>query len=455
MTLPRFRTTLLAVSLLATCLSHSTAAETSGLPLYDFSKLEVVAKGWLVKCKSAVVEHDDQPALELTYAAGKGYPRIELPAGGNADLSAYGGLEADLVNTGTAKLEVWFAASDVAGLTNGNRVPLEPGQSATARIVFGISDGGTGDPLDLKKVKGVRFELKNPTEESVVVVKAVRAVGQGGTKPSGAYLSFPADREKTVKPPDWLGQRPPVEGEWVQTLNETFTGTTLNPELWRCSDRTDSYDKLYLYDPENVAVDHGVLKLTTQRKDQEGFKYTSGQIVSFGKWAQQYGYFEAMMKFPDVRGTFPALWLMPDRDIHGLTDQQSIWNRNSTKNGGMEFDIMEHLTGDYRAGRYDVGLHWDGYAALHKTWGNAQLYYAKTPDNWHAFGMLWEPGKVTWYCDGVKKAEWTNNRVGSVPASFLVSAQMGGWLPENRKIDDANLPAITEIKYVKAWTRKN
>jgi len=420
--------------------------------LYDFSKPEDTAKAWLVQCKQEIVEQGGKKVLQLTYVPFRGFPRVELPPGSlGPDLSSFGGLEADLTNPGTAPVTVTFGVTDLQGLMNSEPVTLAPGQRATAKIVFGMSGGGTGDPIDSKKIKSVRFEVKNPKEEEMLWVLDVRAVGAAGDRSTAAYLSSPADREKTVAPPSWLGQRPPVEGDWVRTLNETFSGTALNADLWRCSDKTDSYDKLYCYDPANVSVADGMLKLRTQRQDMDGKKYTSGQIVGFGKWAQAYGYFEAMMKFSGVRGTFPALWLMPDRDVHGPTDQKSIWQRNTTKNGGMEFDIMEHLTADYGPGRYDAGVHWDGYGPEHKTWGNAQLYYAATPDDWHAFGMLWEPGKVTFYCDGVKKAEWASERVASVPGYFLVSAQLGGWLPENRKVDDAKLPAVLEVKYVRAW----
>jgi len=268
--------------------------------------------------------------------------------------------------------------------------------------------------------------------------------------------SVPSDRNQPVIPPVWLGSRPPMEGEWTQTFNENFESNTLDDKLWTPSNREKTYGKVYLYTPDCVSVADGNLLLTVKKQTVEGWEYVSGQIDGFGKWTQTYGYFEARMKWPDTMGLFPAFWLMPDRDIHGPTDQQSIWNRNSTKWRGMEFDIMEHIAA-WGPGRYNVATHWDGYGDLHKFAGNEHLYYGPTPDGWHVFGMLWEPGKVTWYCDGIKKAEWTNDRVGSIPVHFILSAQIGGWglAEDQKKPSPENLPASVEVDYVRAWQRRD
>lgn len=273
-----------------------------------------------------------------------------------------------------------------------------------------------------------------------------------GTIPS---TSVPADRDTPVAPPEWL-KKPPVEGEWTRTFNDDFEGSTLNEKLWTPSDRKKTYGKLYLYTPEGVSVKDGKLRLTVEKKQVEGWEFTSGQVDGFGKWTQCYGYFEARMKWPQIIGLFPAFWMMPDRDIHGKTDDQSIWNRNSTKWRGMEFDIMEYIA-SWNPGRYNVALHWDGYGDLHKTAGNEHIYFGPTPDGWHTFGMLWEPGKVTWYCDGIKKAEWADERVGAIPAYFILSHQLGGWgISEDQKKPAADqLPATVEVDYVRAWQRKD
>jgi beta-glucanase (GH16 family) len=247
-----------------------------------------------------------------------------------------------------------------------------------------------------------------------------------------------------------------VPGEWTQTFSEDFDGTSLDEKRWTPSDREKTYGKVYLFSPECVSVANGSLRLTTEKKSVEGWEFVSGQVDGFGKWSQTYGYFEARLKWQEILGLFPAFWMMPDRDIHGPTDQQSLWNRNSTKWRGMEFDIMEHVAG-WGPGRYNVAAHWDGYGAQHKSAGNDHVYYGPTQDGWHVFGMLWEPGRITWFCDGIKTAEWEDDRVGEMPAYFILSAQLGGWgIPEDKKKPAAeNLPASFEVDYVRAWQRND
>lgn len=63
------------------------------------------------------------------------------------------------------------------------------------------------------------------------------------------------------------------------------------------------------------------------------------------------------------------------------------------------------------------------------------------------------PGKLTWYCDGIEKAEWANDRVGSLPMYMILNVQLGGWATPN--IDDAKLSDDLQIDYVRTWQLKS
>jgi beta-glucanase (GH16 family) len=177
-------------------------------------------------------------------------------------------------------------------------------------------------------------------------------------------------------------------------------------------------------------------------------EYTSAYLNTFDKWTQLYGYFEARIKLPTTRGLWPAFWMMPDRG----RSEENIRKRSTTDNNAMEIDIMEQLA-EWGPGRYNVAAHWDNYGPEHKRWGSSFNYFGATPDNWHTFGALWEPGKITWYCDGIKKAEWADKRVGSVPMFMILNVQMGGWATKD--VDDAKLPDAMQVDYVRAWQLKD
>jgi beta-glucanase (GH16 family) len=138
---------------------------------------------------------------------------------------------------------------------------------------------------------------------------------------------------------------------------------------------------------------------------------------------------------------------MPDRGKDG----GGFWPRQETTDGGMEFDIMEQLVrfGPYR---YNVALHWDGYGKHHQTIANELTYCEPDKDGFITSGLLWEPGKVTFYANGAVVGSWSNPRVGVTPAYILFTMPLGGW-GTNGFVDDAKLPDAFQIDYVRAWQR--
>lgn len=391
--------------------------------------------------------------LKVTFVPTGAYPNVGFPVPeGGWNLSAFGGVEITVTNPGTeivtAVLRVDNAGDWKESPWNSQTKKIAPGATETIRLVFGENNGKMAFALDPTRITGIQLFLPNPKQDVTLVVRDLKAYGSPKAASSKAALSSPADRHIPVTPPDWLGQRPPVPGDWTLTFEETFDGPGIDETKWNIS--TSHFSKFFFYQKEMVSVENGMLKLGAAKKPVEGREYISGQIGGFGKWAQSYGYFEARVRLPTTRGFWPAFWLMPDRDIHGPTDQQSIWNRNSTKWGGMEFDILEHLS-EWGPGRHNVAVHWDGYGEMHKAWGDSQVYYGPTPDGWHTFGMLWEPGKLTWFIDGQKKAEWENDRVGSVPAHLLLSLQLGGWATKD--IDLSKINETFDVDWVRVWQR--
>lgn len=391
--------------------------------------------------------------IKATFSTGVDYPAVHfpIPAGG-WNLSAFGGVEVTATNTSstpvTAVLRVDNPGDWKQSPWNSQSMKIAPGATQTIQVVFGKTNGQPGYPLDAKRVSAIQVFLAKPKEGITLLLGNLKAYGSPGAVAGKSTLTSPADRDIPVTPPDWLGKRPPVEGDWTLTFEDNFDGASLDSSKWEASN--SHFSKFFYYQKEKARVENGVLKLGAEKKEVEGREYISGQVTGFGKWAQSYGYFEARVKLPTTRGFWPAFWLMPDRDVNGPTDQQSIWNRNSTKWGGMEFDILEHLS-EWGPGRHNIAVHWDGYGDQHQAWGDANVYYGPTPDGWHVFGMLWEPGKLTWYIDGKKTAQWENPRVGSVPGHLLLSLQLGGWATKD--IDLSKIGETFDIDYVKVWQR--
>lgn len=368
------------------------------------------------------------------------WPAVALkPMAKQWDLSNFESVQAELTNLGKAPVRMGLRVDNPGRPENSNTEleTIKPGETKVIKVTFGQSWGKPGYKLDPSKVTAVLVYAGKPNGTARVAVDNIKA-----------------NRRPWAEVPEWIGTRPPVEGDWVQTLDENFDGPKLDEKLWTPRLVWDGPAKgeLQRYIVDNVYIEDGKLVIKCERNPGHQYdnpqlerrEYATGAVTSLDKWTQRYGYFEARIKAPTARGLWPAFWMMPDRG----PGNGDIWQRRSTERGGMEIDIWEHLT-EWGPHRYNVAAHWEGYGKDHKQWGNAHIYHLPTPDGWHNYGLLWEPGKLTWFADGRKVAEWKDDRVTDVPLYLKFTVQMGNWATTD--VDVAALPDYLQVDYVRAW----
>lgn len=260
--------------------------------------------------------------------------------------------------------------------------------------------------------------------------------------------------------PDWVGQRPPVDGDWVKTFEENFDKEALDLKTWNIY--THNYwDKKTHFSKDNAILKDGKLNLHYEKKtgyqndDPNDTKtvgktdYACGFADTYGKWRQLYGYFEARVKLPKAPGLWPAFWTMPDR---GPETGKDAGSRASTKFGGMEHDILEFLSG-WGPYRYNTAFHWDGYGKEHKSAGTPCNYVLPDKDGFITTGVYWVPGLAVYYAQGREILRWESPRVCSVPSYIMFNMVSGGW--DNQPLEDSKLPDDFVIDYVRVWQRKD
>jgi beta-glucanase (GH16 family) len=273
--------------------------------------------------------------------------------------------------------------------------------------------------------------------------------------PSAGQLLVSAIRAENVTPelPDWLGQRPPVDGEWTKTFEDNFDGSSVDLTKWNIYG-PNFWDKRTHFSKDNAIVKDGTLTLRVERKtgrhndspDGKETDYATGFADTYGKWVQRYGYFEARVKLPTAPCLWPAFWLMPDRGL----EAGEQWKRQSTQGGGMEFDIIEQLS-IWGPQRLNMAMHWDGYGSGHKATGSGSIYVPADKDGFIVVGLLWTPESAVLYGNGKELARWKNPRISDVPSCLILDHVTGGW--ETEPLDDAQLPADFVIDYVRVWQR--
>ncbi|CAA6689493.1 Unannotated [Lentimonas sp. CC19] len=317
--------------------------------------------------------------------------------------------------------------------------PIQAGQRAEIIVPFMPAIpklAGDKNKFESNKVEYVALYASDSDQSQVLEIESV-------------VLASPA-----ITLPEWVGQRPPIEGDWVQTFSEEFDGDAIDLTKWNIYG-PNFWDKISHFSRDNVAVEDGNAVLTFEKrfghhnddpKSTRSNEYATGFLSTYGKWVQRYGYFEARMKLPEAPGLWPAFWLMPDRGL----DAGEQWQRQSINEDAMEFDIMEYLSG-WGTNRFTVAFHYDGYGKDHKATG-AGVYTAQDEEGYITTGLLWLPGLAVVYNNGVEIVRWETDRISTVESNIIFTFVGGGW--DNLPIEDGELPEDFEIDYVRCWQLK-
>ncbi len=400
--------------------------------------------------------------VAITFGGGAEESVTFRPVRGFWDLSDFLQVTVRVKNTGaapaalTARLTSRGGTSDV-GVTDS---PIAPGATADVVIPFIprtplelISDPDQ-EKLELKKTWGVR-DTPGARFFSHQTTGVLLEAADAAAPATFEILAITGGMPALAPSPAWLGQRPPVPGEWEKTFEDNFDGTALNTDVWNTYSE-NWWDKRVGFSKQNVLLGDGVARLRIEKRagfhndDPSGraTEFATGWLDSYGKWTQLYGYFEVRVKLPTAPSMFPAFWMMPER---GPADWPKH-RRTETKDGGMEIDVFEgqSMWGPWRT---TFGAHYDSYGKYHKVTGTSAHYNLPDKDGFLTIGLLWTPGHISVYSQGRKGASWDSPRICSVPSYLIFDLLPGGF--EYDPLDPATLPADLVIDYVRVWQRKD
>lgn len=245
---------------------------------------------------------------------------------------------------------------------------------------------------------------------------------------------------------------------YTEKWSEEFNGTELDRTSWNVETHEAGWvnkeQQEYVDSSENISVKDGSLIIKPVKKTENGVTtYTSGRVNTKGKHDFKYGMFEAKVKVPKGQGYLPAFWLMPtDESIYGE------WPKCG------EIDAME-VMGQETDKCYGTIHYGDPHQEKQKT---HKLSAGKKDfsEEWHVFDVEWEPGKISWYVDGIKYHE-TNQWFSAVkgeanktyPAPFnqpfyvILNLAVGGsWVGNTDDTTDFE-NAEFAVDYVKVYQK--
>jgi beta-glucanase (GH16 family) len=222
-------------------------------------------------------------------------------------------------------------------------------------------------------------------------------------------------------------------------FDATFHGTHLNTNVWdTCYPLLKSYnggcknwgnrEEAEWYQPSQVKVSGGVVRLTARRERtvgttstgaQEVYDCRSGMITSYPGFKFEYGFVQVVANIPHSNGLWPALWLgAANGKYPPEIDMLESWG-------------VKQLTGSF----------------YHPVTGHRSraTYSPKLTVGWHTYSMSWTRSKLAFYVDKKLVLTVTKN-VPHQQMYFL--ADLAEYLPAQRGYCTGQL----SIRSVKIWT---
>lgn len=248
--------------------------------------------------------------------------------------------------------------------------------------------------------------------------------------------------------------------EYELVWADEFDGTELDTSNWNYTQAVPGWVnnelQYYYASEENVFIEDGDLVIQPLKTiDEDGnVVYSSGRINTWLKQDFLYGRIEARIKVPQGNGFLPAFWMMPTLQTH---------YGNWPKSG--EIDIMEVVTNDPTTAY--GGIHYGNSHRQNQGYLTLNDDESDFSEDYHVFTLEWEPGKITWFIDGIEvftTSDWYCKTEGGLltpyPAPFdqqfniILNVAVGGDWPGD---PDENTPfdsrAQMRVDYVRVYQR--
>lgn len=189
-----------------------------------------------------------------------------------------------------------------------------------------------------------------------------------------------------------------------------------------------------------AVVSDGILKIIAKKKGNE---VLSTRMNTKQNWT--YGYFEARLKLPKGKGTWPAFWMMPE---------------NSTSwPGDGEIDIMEEV--GYDPNVVLSTIHCNAYNHVKGTQKSGNKFVSTAQSDFHVYALEWTEDFIKGYVDGECYFTFNNDKTGNkdtwpfnTPFYLKLNLAWGGDWGGAQGIDESALPATYEIDYVRVYQKK-
>lgn len=246
---------------------------------------------------------------------------------------------------------------------------------------------------------------------------------------------------------------PYLDDEWVGVWADEFEGDQLDVDKWNFEIGGHGWgnQELQYYTYTNHEVSDGTLKIHVKNEAHFNRQYTSSRLTTRHKGDFKYGRIQVRAKLPKGRGLWPAIWMMPTDSTYGG------WPHSG------EIDIMEYV--GYQPSIVHSALHTSAYNGMQGNNHHSSLEYPTLEDTFKVFELIWEPGQITTYIDGLEIFKYIYtpqfNQAHHAHEVFpfteqfylIMNVAVGGSWGGVQGVDNEIFPQVFEIDYVRVYQR--
>lgn len=235
---------------------------------------------------------------------------------------------------------------------------------------------------------------------------------------------------------------------------DEFDGNSLNPSDWthevwepyHVNNELQAYVNGSFNGTPVTQVEDGKLKITCFKAGTN--QYKSGRVYAHVNEGWCYGIFEARIKLPKGRGTWPAFWMLP---------ANNDWSGNPWPRCG-EIDIMEEV--GFHPDYTSSSIHCEAYNHMKGTQKTSERYTQGAESDFHTYRLEWTKDYMKTYVDGNLLFSFNNDGRGDITTwpfkrnfYIILNLAWGGMWGGQQGVDDNALPATMEVDYVRVFQK--
>ena len=326
------------------------------------------------------------------------------------------------------------ASADINGDALTYQWTLVSTPSASSTTLFGATSSVPSFMADVAGTYVVSLVVRDgalsSTAATVTVVASGASFVNSDSVPAGYTLVWSDEFTSSAA-------QLPDASKWVYDTSQNSAGWYNNELQYYASART-----------QNSVMQGGKLTVTARKEslagtvgDWGGQSYTSARLVTKGKAAWTYGFFEIRAKLPCGAGTWPAIWTLGSTVNTWPTQGEIDIMEQTGRDKGTVLGTIHTLAGFGGGGSTGSKVVSDACTAFH----NYQIKWTANAIEFYVDGVSYRPAYVN-PSPGAASNAWPFDKPQYLLLNLAVGGDLGG------TVNDATLSATSlEVDYVRVY----